>query len=269
MPRTRFLPYAVPTTSGAAFLAVAAVHFTAATVLGRDRRTPDTVRANYDAERGARLVADLPTLDVYALEDPTDTDWRLINDKVAYGPIRDARAATLEVLESELKPWLGGRVVEFGSGDGRNLIWLASRHSGTFTGLELSPASVQLAERAAAHYGTDVAFRVVNACTPSLDVPDADVAFSAHALEQMPEIFPAAVDNMLRCAPNVVFLEPEPSMYPRSIRGVTSRLRARRMNRLQGLADYLRARGVLVEARRLGVNSNPLNESCVLIARRG
>jgi hypothetical protein len=73
---------------------------------------------------------------------------------------------------------------------------------------------------------------------------------------------------MLRAAPVAVFLEPEPGLYPLNLRGAVSRLRARRMDRLRGLRDHLGSLGVLVDARRLGVGDNPLNETCLLVAQR-
>jgi hypothetical protein len=82
----------------------------------------------------------------------------------------------------------------------------------------------------------------------------------------MPRIFPAAVDEMLRRAQSAtIFFEPIAELYPLDRRGLLSRMRARELDRLHGLTKYLRAQGSnIVRATRMGVATNPLNETVEL-----
>ena len=238
------------------------------------RRNPTTVQDNYDNERDReRMTFEIskPDLDTYVFGDPSGMDFGLVDDQVVYGAIQEPRRRVLEAIESRLRPFLQnnrGTIVEFGSGNGRNLIALKKKYpAASLVGFELSPRSVLLARQAADYFELDIGFYEANTCGESLPSLPKDVAacFSCHALEQMPRIFPRAVENMLKLTRfEVLMLEPVVELYPRNIRGTISRWRALSLDRLIGLIPYLEQRGIAFETERLKNADNPLNETCIV-----
>lgn len=252
-------------------------------------RDAKEVRAAYDAERGYTLDhMDRLTFDelVYGSADRFDQvrecDFVLLNDRIQWAPTRDSRRFLIQEIErriTELVP-AGGTVAEFGSGSGRNLLYLKScLPDRQFIGLELSPVSVQLARRLSARYEHPVRFEVANACEslphPPTVPTHVDLAFSTHALEMMPRTFVRAIDNMLSIASrHVLFFEPIPELWPSTPRGLASRARAYVMDRLRGFMPELRPRAassgwMIAEAARLKTSTNPINETALVrLARR-
>lgn len=245
------------------------------------------VMASYDAERGYTLdhMEQLTFEElVYGSADRFDqvqqSDFILIDDRITWGPTRDSRAFLIQEIERrvmELVP-AGGTVAEFGSGSGRNLLYLKSRlPDREFIGLELSPVSVQLARRLSAQFERPVRFEAANVCEPlPATIPtQVDLVFSTHALEMMPRTFIVAIDNMLSIArEHVLFFEPIPELWPSTPRGWASRARAYVMDRLRGFMPELRPRAaaagwMIAEAARLKTSTNPINETALVrLARR-
>lgn len=242
-------------------------------------RHPETVKHNYDMQRG-QVLRDFPSakpdLTTYVFGNAEERDFGLLEDRVVYGPIPEPRKQVMEMIEFHLAPYLRenrGRIVEFGSGDGKNLLWLKSRYPKIeFIGLELSPVSVALSQAASDHFRLDVQFLEANVCAQSLPALPADVSvcFSCHALEQMPRIYPVALENMLRLAGFEVFLfEPVVELSSKDFRGVLSRWRAACLDRLSGLKPFVERRGWdMVAVQRLRNADNPLNETCLVRIRR-
>jgi SAM-dependent methyltransferase len=232
-----------------------------------DFRTPERVKANYDSISDGSLDLDF---DGYVYGDASKRDHVLIGGHVRYGSVREARGLLLEHLAEVVSHYAEGvagpLVVEVGSGNGRNLFFLKSRLPAVrCLGLDLSPVSVERSRTAARKFGLDVAFLEADATRPFPDLPDRPtVVFSIHALEQMPRIFPRAVDSILALAPRAaVFFEPVSELYPWSPRGLLSRARVVHMDYLQGLYRYLKSRHApVVTARRLGFAQHPLDETC-------
>lgn len=242
----------------------------------RAQRTPDTVRVAYDDFRGSSLER-LSTIDwdSYIFLPPDLRGFVLLDDRVEWRPLAEPRRRILDrltlVTQQYARP--GATVVEFGSGDGRNLMLLKRLFPALrFVGFELSSVSVDLARHAALQFGiADVEFHVANACDAAslpATVQSADLVFSCFALEMMPRIFSGAVANMLRLScGGVLFLEPTPELWPSTPRGLVSKLRARAMDRLQGLPAAVHATLVcddwrLKRMERSGLAINALNEMC-------
>ena len=206
---------------------------------------------------------------------PDDQDgFRLIEDKIVWASQRKAEEAFVLEIERYLSPYLGkkGTIVEFGSGTGRNLLWLKSKYPQTkFIGLELSSKNVELAKSAAYRFGLEADFYVANVCETKIPPLPADIltVFSVHALEQMPRIYQIAVDHMMRVtSEKALFFEPVSELYPYNLRGFVSRMRPICLDRLRGLLGYLSKNYRLTLKKHIGVGVNPLNESCVLAAER-
>jgi hypothetical protein len=242
-------------------------------------RDAATVRQAYDVERGYTLdrINELEFADlVYGshdrLEAPDASDFVLIGDDVRWESTRTTRRFLVEHMERRIREVTrpGGRLIEFGSGNGRNLLYLKSRlPDREFAGLELSSVSVELARRLSDRFGYTVQVEAGNACAPTLPpLPGpTDAVFSCHALEMMPRSFVTAVDHMLRIATDrVLFFEPIPELWPSNARGWASHCRAYVMDRLRGFMQVVHARaasaGWRVEtAERLKTSTNPINET--------
>lgn len=159
----------------------------------------------------------------------------------------------------------GDTVVEFGCGDGRNLIYLQrALPDGDFVELEPSEVSCALARRLAERFDADVTIHeadVTAELPAALPARSAALAYSCHALEQMPRIFGRALANMAVVSRNAIALfEPVPELWPWNRRGVVSRLRVGAIDRMRGLtgaAARLAGGGewTIETARRLGYAS--------------
>jgi SAM-dependent methyltransferase len=160
-----------------------------------------------------------------------------------------------------------GAVVEFGSGAGRNILHLAAESvKNPLVGLELSPASVDLARRAADKFSLNVRFEVCDATKDLPDVGPVDVVFSVHAFEMMPRVFENALKNIQRLNPRVaIFFEPIEEVWPWWPRTLIARLRLRQLDRLSGFYKQAKHLGKVVEAREFGYSSNPFNTTSLMI----
>ena len=238
-------------------------------------RSPSVVRREYDAERKPQLDR-MGTLTwdemLYGLA--THSDFVLLDDRISWAPHREPLEKHVAMLATEVDRFVrpGETVVEFCSGNGRNLLHL-KRHRPDVrcVGLELSPTSLAVARQLAAKFGLEVEFHLCDVTSeiPPAAAPDgAALVFSYHGLEQMPRIFPRAVERMLAMSRRrVLMLEPVPELWPSDVRGVVSRLRVRALDRLRGLMsafdDPEHMHGWHLEtALRVGTAVNPLNETC-------
>jgi hypothetical protein len=297
MHHTRHFPATIATPSGSAFVfralryyapRAAKRQFNTLLQPGSDRwRDATVVKEAYDAERGYTLDRESTlTFDelVYGSADRfdavPDSDFILLDDRVVWGPTRASRRFLVEELEKHVARLVpdGGTVVELGSGNGRNLLYLRQKFPDRrFIGLELSPVSVTLARRLSEKFELPVTYFEANVCQPLAEsVPrGVDLVYSSHALEMMPRSFVGAIDNALALSSrHVVFLEPIPELWPANARGLTSHLRAYVMDRLNGFMPALNERlesrrdWNLVAAERLRTSTNPINETCLVHLQR-
>ncbi|HEY4515489.1 MAG TPA: class I SAM-dependent methyltransferase, partial [Candidatus Paceibacterota bacterium] len=240
-------------------------------------RNQGMVKRNYD-ERYERDLINFretkPGLDNYLFAPVGEFEWILIDHKIKWGKVAESYKAFVKDLELELEQYLNlpnATLIEFGCGSGRNLLYLKSRYPQVhFIGLELSPAGVALAKKTALFYGLDVEFREADLTQPLELEYKSDLTFSVHALEQMPRILGKALDNMVSTSNGkIILFEPIPELYPWwTLRGVTSRARARVIDHVRGVLPALRGKGFVIDkAKRLGVGSS-LTETCVIIAHK-
>ena len=239
------------------------------------QRTVGKVRADYDASRRS-ILEKLESADweTYIYGPDGDEDFTLLGDRIVWSSLREARSQVLDRIVNAVNRYCtsGTTVVEFGSGDGRNLIYLKKHFPEiNFIGLELSPVSVQLSRAAAEKFGVKVSFYECDICDGLPDLPPRDeisLAYSCFALEMIPRNVQRAIENMLSSSSGAVcFFEPVSELWPWGPRGVTSRLRVAYLNRLQGfmpaLKSALRGSSWSVHlAQRMRVSHNPINEGC-------
>jgi len=212
--------------------------------------------------------------DEYIFDDDRRQRWILLDDKLVRGTLRAVRERLLPILAERVRRYSqpGDLVVEFGAGTGRNLAYLARElPDRRYLGLELTPRSVEDAQRMLKMCGVEVEMRVAD-MTSALELPARGaIAYSIQALEQLPgDRSRAALENMAKWARNaIVCIEPIRELYPKSIRGWTSRLRQYRADYLVGLPNHAKALGLnVVKLERIGLAENPLNEVCELLIER-
>jgi SAM-dependent methyltransferase len=237
------------------------------------RRTPATVSASYDNVRGRVRLADF---DEFVFGKPEDPEIVLSDGHIRWRSRTEVRRIEREHVVSVVADACAGIVapvvLEVGSGTGANLMLLRRRHPHIRAiGLELSPVSVELARHAAASFGLAIEFREADVSRNLvLDIgKPVDVVFSCHALEQMPDIFSGALDNVLAIArTEAVFFEPVGECYPKSMRGLVGRLRLTAVDYLNGLHAALVARGTeITSVRALGFGLTPFNETVEIRVR--
>jgi hypothetical protein len=112
-----------------------------------------------------------------------------------------------------------------------------------------------------------VRFEVADATRP-LSFEPHDVAFTIHALEQIPDDFPRAVDNMLALSrKGTIFFEPVWERFPKNLLGLAARFRRYNANYLNGLLTNLESRSdVRIEyAEAMSTVGNPLNHTVEIV----
>lgn len=257
--------------------------YLAARMFRRGRRSAATVQRNYDAERSqqmARLEAMI--WEEYVFFSPELNDFIVLDDQVVWGRLRDARIRLLdrivEAVRTRVRP--GQTVVEFGSGDGRNILYLRTLFPDIhFAGLELSSSSVELSKLVAQKFGINgVDFFRADVSQPlpeKLGGREVGLVYSSFALEQMPRIFEDAVLNMFSLSPSsIVLFEPVSEVWPRNLRGIVGRLRVKAIDRLQHLPRIVERltrenpQFRLIKIERSGLAINPHTEMCEVVIDR-
>lgn len=231
----------------------------------RPERVPSVVRANYDGQREGRAVVDF---DYHVFGDPHEEKHVVIDDRVVCSNVARVKQHVRASVAAAVRDYTAGvsdpTVIEFGCGGGRNLLYLKKTMPELrCRGIDISPASIDLAQRAAERFELDIEFGIADVTAGATQIGHADVCLSVHALEQMPRLFRSAVDTMLASSRRAtLFFEPVGELYPSSLRGYLGRMRLREHDYLDGLYLYLRDIGApIVRAQRLRQSPNPLNET--------
>lgn len=239
-------------------------------------RNPGMVKTNYDNRYQNDLDSfrkEKPSFENYLFGGSHTPEWVLVDGKVVFGPYAETYKSFLPQLEKFLAPYLvqsGATIVEFGCGNGRNLLYLKSRYPQIhFVGVELSPVGVELAREASAVYNLDVKFLQADLTVPVDFGLHAAMCYSCFSLEQMPRKIMGAVANMLRMTDGkIILFEPVPELYPWNLRGITSRCKAIMIDHVRNVTQTLKSNGFTIEyAKRLGMG-DPLTEACVVIAHK-
>ncbi len=239
-------------------------------------RNAEMVKTNYENRYQKALDTfrrEKPSFEEHLFQDSNVPEWVLVDGKMVFGPYVEAYKSFLPQLEKFLAPYItqpGATIVEFGCGNGRNLLYLKFRYPKTrFVGIELSPAGVALGREAAAAYNLDVQFIQADLTVPVDLGLRATMCYSCFSLEQMPRKIAEAVANMLRMTgERIILFEPVPELYPWNIRGIAGRCKAIVIDHVRNVLSTLRANGFIIEyAKRLGMG-DPLTEACVVIARK-
>lgn len=272
MPYSNWIGRDVPTTTASVFVLYAAhsISRKVLTNLRRGRRlravdrSVELVQRQYDQ---ARAKIEVGEFDRFVFGDSPD-DFALVDGRVTFTSPSSVARANSAVLGQLVKQYLvEGSVVEFGSGSGRNLLYLATQNiANPLIGLELSGKSVELAARAAHSFGLSVHFEQCDVTRRLPELGPVDVVFSVHAFEMMPRIFKAALENIAHLRPRAaIFFEPIEELWPHTPLGLVARLRVRQLDRLRGFYRSARELGRVVRARMLPHAANAVNPTCCMV----
>lgn len=237
---------------------------------GRIRRDAKVVLDEYNRERYEYWKPQL-SLDEYLFSDSEQERWIVLDDVLTRGTHHEVRRRVLPRLAAAVVRYSrpGDLIVEYGAGTGRNLAYLARElPDRRYLGLELTPRSVTDAREVLARFGLPVEMHVANITLPTELTTGAALSYSYHALEQLPD---EASRSALQCmaastSTAIVCFEPIRELYPRTLRGLTARLRHHRADYCSGLIEHARALGLEVTGcKRLGLSENPWNETSELV----
>ncbi|MSP58798.1 MAG: class I SAM-dependent methyltransferase [Myxococcales bacterium] len=140
-------------------------------------------------------------------------------------------------------------ITEYGSGLGRNLLFLKRRFPDlTCHGYELCAPGVEIARAAAKKFDLDVSYSrldIVKGRPEEFVSPPSDIAFTMFALEQLPEANAVALRNILdRVSLGSIHLEPVVEKYPISYRGLLGRVYHHKIDYLRNFDANARAAGL-------------------------
>jgi SAM-dependent methyltransferase len=240
--------------------------------LPKIRRDKKFVINEYNNERNEYWKPSL-SLDEFIFGDARVPIWVLVDDKLVRGNLRMVRERLLPRLRDRVAQYSkpGDLVVEFGAGTGRNLAYLARElPDRRYLGLELTPHTVEEAQRTMKEYNLPIEMKVADVTHPLGLDKEAAVSISVLALEQLPgALSKDALAQMAATARNaIVCFEPIRELFPYSIRGLTARLRLYQADYLSGLPEYARQLGLrVVVQERSKLAANPLNEMGELVIK--
>jgi hypothetical protein len=165
-------------------------------------------------------------------------------------------------------------VTEFGSGLGRNLLYLKSRKPQlTLCGYELCRPGVEIAREASKKFGMDCQYSELNYVTGRPEeyvFPHADVSFTLFSLEQIPRENKKAIENIHRHSKlGSIHLEPVVEHYPFSLRGLLGRLDHWKVDYLRSFDKNVRSLNMSsIASELLSSSHNPLMYPSLYVLRK-
>jgi SAM-dependent methyltransferase len=202
-------------------------------------------------------------LRIRGLED--GAEYCNVDGKLKYEAFDSLSYNRYKILETLKREFPEARsVAEFGSGVGRNLLFLKQQLPLVeFYGYELCEPGVQIARSAAKKFGLDVRYSrldFVSGREEEYVFPKTDVAFTVYALEQIPVANKTAMDNILRHVTlGSIHIEPVPENYPLTFRGLVGRIDHWKVDYLRNYEANIASLDVAqIKREKLGTAHNPL-----------
>lgn len=242
-------------------------------------RNPFFVENLYDEIR-SNLLKNLDNLTFYEYVyfSTTEPRWSLLDNKICFGVVQTIRERYLNIISSFICLSKKHKIVELGSGDGSNVLYLAKTFKNReFIGLELSEKSVQLSNLAAKKFGIkNVSFKVIDLSKPKTyeNYLNKDhVFYSAHCLEEMPRIFKIPLEALRKNGvEEIVLLEPAFIFnFSRFFLDIARFFRIIHRDRLFGLTGYCKrslSKTFQVKIVDLGIGLNPVNPTTLILLTR-
>lgn len=182
------------------------------------------------------------------------------------------RNCLLDALQAEFP---GARsVTEFGSGIGRNLLFLKNEVPELeCSGYELCQPGVDVASDAAKKFGFQVQYAQLDYVRDGPEryvLPRSDVGFTMFSLEQLPQDCSIALEHILdHVTLGSIHIEPVVENYPISLRGILGRIEHRKVDYLSGFDAAARKLDLKhVSMKRLDSAHNPLMFPSVYVLRK-
>lgn len=242
------------------------------------KRTPELINDIYEKIRKNKLISlKKMSFETY-IHGGNTLRWCLIDNKVCFGIKKTVHLRKLSILESIFLESNAETVIEFGSGDGSNLLFLAKRYPKTrFIGLELSQSSVELSVLAAKKFGiNNVSFLQ----TDLTEVKSYNnllkkncFVYSMHTLEEMPRIFKIPVSVLSKSeVETIAFFEPAYIFsFKRGFLDIARFIRIINKDRLWGLitaCKRLMHPRFNIDIIDLGLGIKPENPTTLIIVKR-
>ena len=244
----------------------------------RFERNPFFVENLYDEIR-LDLLKNLDNLTFYEyVYCGTEARWSLLDNKICFGVVQTIRERHLNIISSFIYASEKHKIVELGSGDGSNVLYLAKTFKNReFIGLELSRKSVHLSDLAAKKFGIkNVSFKVIDLSKPETykHYLNKDHAFySSHCLEEMPRIFKIPLEALrTNGVEEIALLEPAFIFnFSRFFLDIARLFRIIHRDRLFGLTGYCKrslSKTFQVKIMDLGTGLNPVNPTTLILLTR-
>ena len=204
--------------------------------------------------------------------------WCILDNRLSFGAQQTIHQRKLDIIKHFIIIENFETVIELGSGDGRNILWLASRYPHiNFIGFELSQSSVDLSELASKKYGINNV-RFIKADLTKRDTYEDflkkdSFVFTNHTLEEMPRIFKHPLEVLKESdVKKIVLIEPAYIFsFSRIILDIARRIRIIYHDRLTGLIKYCKknlSTTFKIDIIDLGLGVNPVNPSTLIILTR-
>lgn len=203
------------------------------------------MKESYDLQRSAKLekASDMTLEEYVYLDEPLCIS--LLDGELLFGVAMQVYERLTSLVSNRLLQQQYRRVVELGSGDGRNLLYLSRKHpSFEFIGLDFSPRSVELANSTASR------LNIANVKFYTADLTKVEqyshhleksAVFSMHCLEEMPRAFKHTLRALSDTrVTQMTFLEPIWIPTNRPILDLIRWLRIKNRDRLDGFISAAR-----------------------------
>ncbi|MGN6285695.1 MAG: hypothetical protein ACTHM2_11150 [Afipia sp.] len=248
-------------------------------VLRRPRQKRDTssvlqeYSAGWDEYRAQLAAAD--SYDDWIGSGPSAKRFFSVNGKLEYSSFDFGsfyRDCLLDALRTEFSA--ARSVTEFGSGVGRNLLFLKDELPEiSCSGYELCQPGVDVANAAAEKFGFQVQYAQLDYLNDGPEkyvFPRSDVGFTMFSLEQLPQGCSIALEHILdHVELGSIHIEPVVENYPMSLRGILGRIEHRKVDYLSGFDAATRALNLKhISVRRLDSAHNPLMFPSVYVLRK-
>ena len=242
------------------------------------KRTPELINDIYEKIRKNKLISlKKMSFETY-IHGGNALRWCLLDNKVCFGIKKTVHLRKLSILETIFLESNAKTVIEFGSGDGSNLLFLAKRHPYTkFIGLELSQSSVELSILAAKK------FEIENISFFQTDLTDKKsydnllkkncFVYSMHTLEEMPRIFKIPVSVLSKSeVEDIAFFEPAYVFsFKRGFLDIARFIRIINKDRLWGLittCKKLMSPKFKIDIIDLGIGIKPENPTTLILLKK-
>ena len=232
-------------------------------------RTQEYVKKSYDLQRLEKKEnLNILSFNSYVYGS-SPLEYSLIDNKIVFGSQKEVQERLQWIISNLIIDSGCKKVVELGSGDGRNIFALSKIHPTLkFIGLEFSNDSVTLSNEARNKFEINNAeFRNEDLLKPKNwknSIDEDTFVFSLMVLEEIPRLYKSVIDTLKNSkVKNILFLEPIYSFsFKRTFLDIARLIRIFNRDRLFGMKSYLKKvlkKDFKLTFVDLGLGNNPIN----------